>query len=162
MDKPLIMVVEDDVNFADKIAETIKSTGKYEVVVAYSARDAFAQLKKHRQWFGIMGNRIKLILLDIKMPEMDGLQFLDQLRRKYAAEKIGVIMVTAYEDEEKWNKATEGWVAGYITKPFETKDLLAAVDRYFSNPEAYVDMTLETMERHMEKMKEFKKQKEGS
>ena len=161
MDKPLIMVVEDDKPFADKIADAIKAADKYEVTVAYSAGEAFDQLKKHRQLFGVLGNRIKLILLDIKMPEMDGLQFLNEIRKKYSDEKIGVVMVTAYEDEEKWDKATDNWVAGYITKPFESKELLAVIDRFFSGGEAYVNMTLNTMERHIEKREEFKKQKEG-
>lgn len=160
MEKPLIMVVEDDKPFADKIADTIKNTNKYEVVTAYSAKEAFDQLKKHRKLLGIMGNRIRLILLDIKMPEMDGLQFLHELRKKYSDEKIGVIMVTAYEDEEKWEKATDNWVAGYITKPFESKDLLSTIDRFFSSEEAYIDMTLDTIERHIEKKKEFKEQGE--
>ena len=157
MAKPLILVVEDEVKYAEKIAETIKASGRYEAVTANSAKDAFELLKKHNGFLSIFQNSVRLILLDIKMPEMDGLQFLAELRKKFPAERIGVVMVTAYEDEEKWDKATDGWVVGYITKPFDPLSLVSVVDRFFSNPESYVDMTLETFERHIQKKEEFKK-----
>ena len=159
MAKPLIMVVEDEVSYADNIVETIKATGRYDAIAAYSAKDAFLNLEKQNKSWNPFRNRIRLILLDIKMPEMDGLQFLAEMRKKFPAEKIGVIMVTAYEDEEKWDKATDGWVAGYINKPFDPATLIAAIDRYFSSPDAFVDMTLETFERHIQKKEEFKKEK---
>ena len=157
--KPLIMVVEDEVPYANKIAETINKTEKYSTVTAYSAKEAFLQLKKNSRLFGFLNNKIRLILLDIKMPEMDGLQFLEKMRKEHAGENIGVIMVTAYEDEEKWNKATDNFVVGYITKPFAPETLIAALDRYFSSEQAYIDMTLDTFKRHMEKREDLKGQK---
>lgn len=160
MAKPLIMIVEDDLPYANGIAETIRDTGKYDVAVANSAKEAFDKLSKNRRLFGLMRNRVRLILLDIKMPEMDGLQFLDQMRQKYSPDKIGVIMVTAYEDEEKWEKATDNWVIGYITKPFESKALLAQIDRYFSSDSAYVNMSIDTIYRHLDKRQEFDRKKE--
>lgn len=160
MAKPLIMVVEDDVSFANKTAEIIRASGKYEAVAAYSASEAFDLLKKHRTLFGLGDNRIRLILLDIKMPEMDGLQFLEKMRKKYGADDIGVIMVTAYEDEEKWERATNEFIVGYITKPFESQKLLSEIDLFFSDEKAPAHMTLDTFEKHIEKREEFKKQKE--
>lgn len=157
MAKSLVLVVEDEVKYAEKIAETIKASGRYEAITANSAKEAFELLKKHNGFLSLFQNSIRLILLDIKMPEMDGLQFLAEMRKKFPAERIGVVMVTAYEDEEKWDKATDGWVVGYISKPFDPLTLVSVVDRFFSNPEAYVDMTLETFERHIQKKEEFKK-----
>ncbi|KAF0133368.1 MAG: response regulator receiver [Candidatus Saganbacteria bacterium] len=158
MTKPLIMVVDDEREYTEKIANVIKSVNKYEVITAYSAKSAFIQLKKHRQLFGIFNNRVRLILLDINMPDMDGLTFLEEMRRKYCGEKIGVIMVTAYEDEDKWDKATSNFVVGYITKPFDPELLLSMIDRFFSHEEAYVDMTIEVFDKHLEKMEESKTQ----
>jgi two-component system chemotaxis response regulator CheY len=162
MANPLIMVVEDEVSYAQKIAETLTATGKYEAVTANSAKDAFAILQKQNKFFNLFKNPVRLILLDIKMPDMDGLQFLSELRKKFAAEQIGVIMVTAYEDESKWDKATDGWVVGYITKPFDPSVLLSAVNRFFSDPEAYVEMTIDTFEKHIEKKEEFRQKKSGT
>jgi len=157
MAKPLILVVEDEVSYAEKIAETIEVSGRYEAITANSAKEAFALLQKHNKGWGIFRNSIKLILLDIKMPDMDGLQFLAEMRKQFPAERIGVVMVTAYEDEDKWDKATDGWVVGYVTKPFDPLTLISVIDRFFSNPEAYIDMTLETFEKHIAKKEEFKK-----
>src|SRR3989338_4645209 len=102
MGKPLIMVVDDERDFANNIADTIRKTGKYEVITAYSGKEALYELGKNKSFLGIAGNKVKLILLDIKMPDMDGLQFLEELQ----AVQIGVMMLTAYEDEEKWDRAT--------------------------------------------------------
>lgn len=158
--KPTIMIVEDDVPYANGMADTIKTANKYEVLVAYSAKEAFDLLKKSRRLMGLSPNRIRLILLDIKMPEMDGLQFLAEMRKQYSQDKIGVIMVTAYEDEEKWEKATDNWAVGYITKPFESKKLLAAIERFFSSEKSAIDMSIDTIYRHIQKREEFRKKKE--
>jgi CheY-like chemotaxis protein len=159
MDKPIILVVEDETVYAQRIAETLASMGEYEPEIANSAQEAFNLIKKHKQLFGIFGNRVRLILLDIKMPEMDGLQFLEKLRKDYNEEKIGVIMVTAYEDEEKWDKATNGWVAGYITKPFTNEKLLSTVKRYFENEDEKYKMVMDTFEKHIERREELKGKK---
>ena len=157
MAKPLIMVVDDEKVFADELAKTIKMTGKYKVVTAYSAKEAEEILSKNKGIFGIFKNKVRCILLDIKMPEMDGLQFLEQVRSKYG-DKIGVVLVTAYEDEEKWDKATAGWVAGYITKPLDKDKLLATLDRLFSKPDARIDMIGRTFMQGFEKKEQ---QREG-
>lgn len=161
MEKPLIMVVEDEVEYADKIANAVRNTGKYEVIVAYSAKEAFENIKKNKVLLGIAGNRIKLIVLDIKMPEMDGLQFLEKLRKDYGwyGEDVGVIVLTAYEDQEKWERATSGFIINYIRKPFEREDLIKTIDRFFAGEEP--KMVLETFEKHIEKREEWKKEKES-
>ena len=65
-------------------------------------------------------------------------------------------MVTAYEDEEKWDKATSGFVVNYIRKPFEDKDLIATIDKFFHGKED--EMVMETFEKHIEKRKEYHKE----
>ena len=159
MDKPLIMVVDDEPEMTNFIVDTIKESEKYDTVPAYSAKEAFDQLRKHRQLLGLAGNRIKLILLDIKMPEMDGLQFLEKLRQDFNEENLGVLMVTAYEDEEKWDRATSGFVCGYIKKPITKANLFAKLDLFFSNPDARCKMTLDTFEKHIDKREELRGQK---
>lgn len=159
MAKPLIMIVDDNKAFADELAKTILSTDKYEAVAAYSAKEAEETLKKNKGLFGLFKNRIRCVLLDIKMPEMDGLQFLKQLRKEYE-EKIEVILVTAYEDEEKWDKATDGLVAGYITKPFDKNKLLAKLDDLFSDKNSRIDMIGDTLMEGFEKREQYRKGKD--
>jgi CheY-like chemotaxis protein len=154
MAKPVVMVVDDEIDVANSIANTIKDTNLYEVVTAYSAKEALDQLSKHKTFLGLGGNKIRFILLDIKMPEMDGLQLLEKIRRDYG-EDIGISMLTAWEDEEKWDKATSGFVVNYIRKPFKGEDLLTTLKNFFEGREAR--MVLDTFERHIEKKEEFRK-----
>ena len=154
MSKPLIMVVDDEVDVANAIANTIKDTDRYEVITANSAKAALELLTKHKVMFGLGGNKIRMILLDIKMPEMDGLQFLARVRKEHG-EDIGVAMLTAWEDNEKWDRATAGFVLNYIKKPFKSEELLATIDNFFAGKET--DMVLETFGKHLDKKEEFKK-----
>ena len=127
--KPVIMIVEDEVDLANSIAGIIKDTKNYETIVAYSAKEAMKHLGKNRVFTG--GNLIKLVLLDIKMPEMDGLKFLEKIREAYPPDKLGVFIITAWEDHDKFEKAREGAVVGYIKKPFNSKELIESIDRFF-------------------------------
>ncbi len=154
MAKPVVMVVDDEVDVANSIANTVKDTSLYDVVTAYSAREALDQLGKHKTFLGLGGNKIRFIFLDIKMPEMDGLQLLGKIRRDYG-EDIGISMLTAWEDEEKWDKATSGFVVNYIRKPFKSEELLSTLKSFFEGREAR--MVLDTFEKHIEKKEEFRK-----
>ncbi|MFH1683466.1 MAG: response regulator [Candidatus Margulisiibacteriota bacterium] len=153
MAKPMIMVVDDEVDVANSIANIIKDTDRYEVITAYSAKEALEHLKKNKVLMGLGGNRIRLVLLDIKMPEMDGLQLLEKIRKDFG-EDIGISMLTAWEDEEKWDRATSGFVINYIKKPFKSEDLVSTLDGFFAGNEG--KMVLNTFERHIKKREEFK------
>ena len=87
------------------------------------------------------------------MPEIDGLQFLEKVRKDYG-EDIGVAMLTAWEDEEKWDRATSGFVVNYIKKPFKSDDLINNLNKFFGGEEG--KMVLETFEKHIEKREEFR------
>ncbi len=157
MANPLIMVVDDEVDVANSIANTIKDAERYEVITAYSAKEALEHLKKNKILLGLGGNRIRLILLDIKMPEMDGLSLLEKIRQDFG-EDIGISMLTAWEDAEKWDRATSGFVINYIKKPFKSDELIKTIDGFFAGNEG--KMVLDTFKKHISKREEFdKKQK---
>jgi len=153
MKKTLVMVVDDEKAVADEISAAISETGRYEVITTYSAKEALEQLSKNRILWGLGGNRIKLIVLDIKMPEMDGLQFLEKIRSEfgYAGKELGVIILTAYEDKEKWDRATSGFVINYLAKPYKPQELISTIDRFFAGEEP--NLVIETFEKHLERKK---------
>lgn len=155
MSKPLILVVDDEKHVADTIATIIQRTERYEAKAVYSGKEALAEFSKNKILLGIGGNRIRLAILDIKMPEMDGLQLLEKIRQQYG-ESLGVMMLTAFEDEEKWDRATSGFVVDYIKKPYDEKVLIEQIDNFFAGQGD--KMTIKTFEKHIEKHEELKQQ----
>lgn len=156
MSKLLILVVDDDVKQTDMIAKLIDATGKYEAIKAYNGIEGLKVLSKNKIMLGLGGNRIRFIVLDIKMPEMDGLEFLARVRRDYGQD-IGITLLTAYEDDEKWDRATSGFVVNYIKKPFKEEELIETIDKFFTGKE--IEMTIKTFEKHIEKMDASKRPK---
>ncbi|KAF0133949.1 MAG: response regulator [Candidatus Saganbacteria bacterium] len=158
MGKPLVLVVDDEPDMANYIAKVVREAEKYNVVIAHNGKEAFEALEKNRSLFGLGDTLVGCVLLDIKMPEMDGLQFLEKLRKEYE-KRIGVIIVSAYEDQEKWGKAMEGFVAGYLRKPFNNSNLLAYLDMFFTNPQFAIQQSRERLfgERFHASLKKEKK-----
>lgn len=145
--RSLILVVDDEVEIAKNIAERIEQTGKYLTQMAHNGKQALRVLKNNERFLGIAENKVKCIILDIKMPEMDGLQFLKKLRKQEgssmfkdsgAFHQIPVIILSAYEDIGKISAATDpvtGKVVRYIVKPEKPEhyeELLFAIERVFA------------------------------
>ena len=86
MAKNMVMVVDDEKGYADEIAGVLKDN-EYDTVIAYSAIDALKEIKKNQKFLGL-SNKSKLVLLDTKMPEIDGLQFLEKLCSEYIDKQI--------------------------------------------------------------------------
>lgn len=115
-----IMVVDDDamnLNVADFI---LKQNG-YETVLANSGQQALDLLKTEK---------VDLILLDIQMPEMDGLETFKYLMLEYI--DIPVMFLTASENPQDEMEAVGLGAADYVKKPFMPQDLLSRVDQVFS------------------------------
>lgn len=109
-----ILVVDDDREIVDSIALFLSAEG-YGVIKAYNGLDALEIL---------IDNNVHLMLLDIMMPEMDGMKTLMQLRK---TKNIPVILISAKsEDADKILGLTAG-ADDYITKPFNPSELVARV-----------------------------------
>ncbi|OGC03168.1 hypothetical protein A2276_07140 [candidate division WOR-1 bacterium RIFOXYA12_FULL_43_27] len=135
-DKPIILVVDDEQGIIDNVSTILTSTGLYTVIASLSASDALQIIKKNQTLLGFGKNNIRLIISDIKMPEMDGLQFMKEVRLEYPG--IGFLFLTAFEDREKRAKAREGKAAAYLRKPFSEAELLAVVKRFFDGKEDWM------------------------
>ena len=68
-----------------------------------------------------------LLVLDIGLPEMDGWQVLDELRKDASMQKLPVLVLTAHAEEESRRRADEGGADAFVTKPFQPNDLAAKV-----------------------------------
>ena len=112
-----VLVVEDDVDLG-RVEEMVLSGSGYRVVLAREGATALEQLARERP---------VLILLDMRMPGMNGWQFMSSLRARYG-HAIPVVVVTAAEDAP--GRAAEVEADGCLAKPFEIDDLLRVVERY--------------------------------
>ena len=73
------------------------------------------------------GEKFDLLLLDIKMPKMSGLDILKRIKEKCS--EIKVIIITGYKSVETASEAINSGAVDYIVKPFSSKDILKSVER---------------------------------
>jgi two-component system, chemotaxis family, chemotaxis protein CheY len=74
---------------------------------------------------------IDLVLLDINMPVMGGLEFLKRIRELGVYDHIPIVIVSTEGHEEDTKRAIALGATGYVTKPIKTRDLHAMIDRLF-------------------------------
>jgi signal transduction histidine kinase len=118
MDKPLIMVVEDDFALLQGIRELLELTN-YKVVPASNGVEALELLNRFRP---------DLIVSDIMMPEMDGYEFHNKVRERVELLTIPFIFLTARGEKVDIRRGKSLGADDYITKPFDDEDLLVAIE----------------------------------
>ncbi len=120
----VLVVDDDDMNL--KMADIIlKKAGKYNVLLANSGLQCIDVMQR---------NTVDLVLLDIKMPIMDGIKTLELMRKRPDLMDIPVIFLTASSDRETVVKAGLMGVKDYIKKPFLPQDLTDRVAKALSLP----------------------------
>jgi len=110
-----ILVVDDEVWACDPIKRFLEKKG-YDVTVAHSGEDALEKVKNEKP---------DLMLLDIRMPGMDGMEALRRIRE--IDKDVGIIMVTAVKDEGMAKDAIKKGADEYVTKPIDLNHLETTV-----------------------------------
>lgn len=117
MTKPYVMLVDDEESFVEPMKKRLDKRG-YPVLAAYSGEEALKHLATHRN--------LDVVILDVKMPGMDGIETLTEIKKTYPL--IEVIMLTGHATVES---AIEGMKLGafdYLMKPCEMDVLTAKVE----------------------------------
>ena len=115
MVSPLVLLVDDEVPFVETMTKRL-SKRQLKVLPAYSGREALEKLAE---------NAVDVVILDVKMPGMDGIQALREIKKIHPL--VEVIMLTGHATVET---AVEGMRLGafdYLMKPCEIEELLAKV-----------------------------------
>ena len=110
-----ILVVDDEKEIADLLEIYLISDG-FQVLKAYSAKEGRRILEE---------KKIDLVLLDVMMPDMNGFQVLQEIRKK---NNVPVLMLTAKSDEEDKVSGLRLGADDYLTKPFGINELMARVN----------------------------------
>jgi two-component system alkaline phosphatase synthesis response regulator PhoP len=113
--KARILVVDDEMHLADGIRENLQAQG-YETAVAYDGREGLSAIRRRH---------FDLVVLDVMMPNMDGLELCEQIRRDGL--QTPVLFLTVKGDAEERIRGFEAGGDDYLAKPFHLKELLLRV-----------------------------------
>ena len=113
-----ILIVEDEDMIREGISDYLTDCG-YETIQAADGLEALEQFSNHQ---------VALILLDIQMPKLNGLEVLSEIRK---SSQVPVLMLTAFQDEEYKMSAFAALADGYLEKPFSLSLLKVRVDAIF-------------------------------
>lgn len=114
MDKPAILIVEDDKSIRNLITVTLEAEG-YPFYAAENAREAI---------LASASKQPDIVLLDFGLPDMDGVEVIKKIR---SWSEMPIIIVSARSDDRDKVEALDAGADDYITKPFSVEELLARV-----------------------------------
>jgi len=109
-----VLVIEDEPRLAENIARSLREGAGYAVDVASDGQEGL---------FMAESNEYDAILLDLMLPQMDGMQLLGRIRS--AGQRTPVLVVTARDDKESVVSLLNAGADDYLTKPFDLGELLA-------------------------------------
>jgi len=117
-----ILVIDDEELITKSLLKLLEKEG-YKTTVARTGKEALEIVKK---------NDFDLVISDVRMPEMDGIETVEKIRAHFKSlekKPIPEILITGYADIEKYEKARKLEVKDYIYKPFDTDVFLKTVKR---------------------------------
>lgn len=121
-----ILVVDDDAALLDLLVDTLSTIG-YSAVPARGGSEALARLKQ---------DTFDLVISDIKMPEIDGISLLNEIRRSYPG--VPVLLITGVASEDIINKASPD---GFLAKPFRISHIEELIETTLSKKSTPPELT---------------------
>jgi two-component system chemotaxis response regulator CheY len=117
--QPRKVLVVDDSKLMHKMYEVMLR--QYPLVYASDGRQALERLREHED--------IDLVLLDINMPNMNGLEFLAEVRAAGGHQGLAIIIISTEGREEDTTRGLEAGATAYIKKPFHSEEILDVISR---------------------------------
>jgi two-component system chemotaxis response regulator CheY len=115
----IIMTVDDSASIRQMVGFTLRQAG-YQVIEAVDGKDALTKSS---------GAGIHMVVTDLNMPNMDGIELIRKLRAAPKFKFIPIIMLTTESQAEKKQAGKEAGATGWIVKPFKPEQLLAVVKK---------------------------------
>ena len=128
MHQKSILIVDDEEDIRDLLSYNLKKAG-FNVDVASNGKDCLSKLKS---------NKPNLILLDVMMPEMDGLEVCEEIKSESTNADILICFLTARGEDYSQIAALEAGGDDYVTKPIKPKVLLSRINAILRRTEAKV------------------------
>ena len=114
-----ILIVDDSESIREVVNFTLENEG-HKVLVGIDGKDA----QKHLQ-----GDEVDLIITDLHMPEMDGIEFIKSVRATQEYKSVPILFLTTESQTSKKMEAKEAGATGWIIKPFVPAKLIAAINK---------------------------------
>jgi CheY-like chemotaxis protein len=117
-----ILIIEDEELVTKSLLKLLSAEG-YKVMIARSGSEGIEKVKD---------TEFDLIISDVRMPQMDGIETIMQIRQirsKANKNQIPEVIITGYADKEKFEAAMDLKVADYLYKPFDKEEFLKVVKR---------------------------------
>lgn len=115
-DRPVVMVVEDDVEMNELQREFLAINGM-DAVPAYTGVEAIEESRS---------SRADAVILDLMLPEMDGFETCRQLRSRLG-EQLPIVIVSALDSEDSRRKGFDAGANAYFTKPFDPDEVVGKI-----------------------------------
>jgi two-component system chemotaxis response regulator CheY len=115
-----ILAVDDSASVRHMVKITLTAAG-YQVIEAGDGREGLTQAK---------GAVVAMILTDLNMPVMNGLEFIRELRKLPLYRGVPIVFLTTESDDGMKQQAKAAGATGWITKPFRQEQLLAAAKKF--------------------------------
>ena len=113
-----ILIVDDEVNL-NQLIQTRLETDRHRVVTAYDGEEGLEKVKSEKP---------DLIILDVKMPKMNGFEVCRTLKNDDRYNKIPIILLSAMAQKDDFQAGEEVGADAYIVKPYEPTILLAKIE----------------------------------
>lgn len=121
----VILVVDDSRTVRVSIEYLLKAKG-YTICCAEDGKDGLKKLNE----LNTQGQKPKLILTDINMPNMGGLEFIGEVKKSAAFRFIPILVLTTESQESMKMEGKKAGAAGWIVKPYQPEQLVAVVQKF--------------------------------
>jgi CheY-like chemotaxis protein len=125
--KPILLVEDNPNDLELTLVALDKSQLANEVIVARDGQEAIDYLTNEGEWSERAPGNPAVILLDLKLPKIDGLEVLDMIRSNAALKSIPVVMLTSSREEQDLIRSYELGVNAYVVKPVEFAEFVEAI-----------------------------------
>lgn len=125
--KPILLVEDNPNDLELTLVALGKSQLANEVIVARDGQEAIDYLTSEGEWNERTPGNPAVILLDLKLPKIDGLEVLDMIRSNATLKSIPVVMLTSSREEQDLIRSYELGVNAYVVKPVEFAEFVEAI-----------------------------------
>ena len=115
-----LLIVDDSASMRQLVSFTLKDAG-YDIIAAINGKDALSKLG---------GAKIEMVITDLNMPEMDGIEFIRHMRTKTGYKFLPIVMLTTESQESKKQAGKQAGASGWLVKPFQPAQLIDLVKKF--------------------------------